>query len=244
MKGSINLLNLFGNIDIINVLITVLVLSLSISVHEASHAYAAFRMGDDTAALSGRLTLNPLKHIDPIGFLMFLLLGIGYAKPVPINPARFTEAKSTRYGIVYTSLWGPLSNIILGAIAWIMYCLTYTVAMGFGWVSSDIVFAFLQLFSSLYMVNMWLAAFNLLPVPPLDGYKIFGALLPQDVYYKILQKERIIGLVFILIVIFFRGALATVLNWILVPFDFIIRQPIGWLFQQIQTAIGLPPMPI
>ena len=94
------------------------------------------------------------------------------------------------------------------------------------------------------MVNMWLAAFNLLPVPPLDGYKIFGALLPQDVYYKILQKERIIGLVFILIVIFFRGALATVLNWILVPFDFIIRQPIGWLFQQIQTAIGLPPMPI
>ncbi|MDD4323601.1 MAG: site-2 protease family protein [Eubacteriales bacterium] len=219
-------------------------MSLSISVHEASHAYAAFRMGDDTAALSGRLTLNPVKHIDPLGFLMFLLLGIGYAKPVPINPARFTNAKSTRQGIVVTSLSGPLSNIILGAISWFLYCLIYTVAVGFAWVSSPVIFVLLQLFSSLYVVNMWLAVFNLLPVPPLDGYKIFGALLPSDLYYKILQQERIIGLVFIIIVVFFRGALSTVLGLILVPFDFIIRQPIGWIFQQIQIALGLPPMPI
>ena len=241
-KGSNNLLNIFGGIDVINLLITILVLSLSISVHEASHAYAAFRMGDDTAALSGRLTLNPLKHIDPLGFLMFLVLGIGYAKPVPINPARFTEAKSTRQGIVYTSLWGPLSNIILGTISWFLYCLIYTAAIGFGWTGSSVVLVFLQLFVNLYVVNMWLAVFNLLPVPPLDGYKIFGALLPQNIYYKVMQQERIIGMVFIVIVVFFRGALSTVLNWILLPFDFVIRQPISWIFQQIQVALGLPPM--
>ena len=242
MKGSNNLLNIFGGIDLINLLMTILVLSLSISVHEASHAYAAFRMGDDTAALSCRLTLNPLKHIDPIGFLMFLILGIGYAKPVPINPARFTEAKSTRQGIVYTSLWGPLSNIILSAISWFLYCLLYTAAVAFGWVSSSILLMFMKLFSNLFVVNIWLAVFNLLPVPPLDGYKIFGALLPQDIYYKVLQKERIIGLVFIVIVIFFQGALSTVLGWVRLPFDFIIRQPIGWVFQKIQIALGLPPM--
>ncbi len=219
-----------------------LVLTLSLSVHEASHAYAAFRMGDDTAALSGRLTLNPLRHLDPIGSLMFLFVGIGWAKPVPINPSRFSEAKTIRHGIVYTSLWGPLSNIILGAIAWFLYCAVYTAAVGFGWVSSSVILVLLQLFNTLYIANMWLAVFNLLPIPPLDGYKIFGALLPPKLYYRILQKERIIGLVFILIVIFFRGALFRVLNFILVPFDFIIRTPIAWLFQQLQVALGLPPM--
>ncbi len=219
-----------------------LVLTLSLSVHEASHAYAAFRMGDDTAALSGRLTLNPLRHLDPIGSLMFLFAGIGWAKPVPINPSRFSEAKSIRHGIVYTSLWGPLSNIILGAIAWFLYCVVYTAAVGFGWVSSSVILVLLQLFNTLYIANMWLAVFNLLPIPPLDGYKIFGALLPPKLYYRILQQERIIGLVFILIVIFFRGALFRVLNFILLPFDFIIRTPIAWLFQQLQVALGLPPM--
>ncbi|NLC90125.1 MAG: site-2 protease family protein [Clostridiaceae bacterium] len=199
-------------------------------------------MGDDTAALSGRLTLNPLKHIDPIGFLMFLILGIGYAKPVPINPARFTKAKSTRQGMVYTSLWGPLSNVILSAISCFLYCLLYTVAVAFGWAGSSVVHVFMKLFFNLYVVNIWLAVFNLLPVPPLDGYKIFGALLPADLYYKIMQKERIIGLVFVVIVVFFRGALSTVLNWVQLPFDYIIRQPISWIFQKIQIALGLPPM--
>ena len=104
-----------------DILIKALVLMLSLSVHECAHGYAAYKLGDDTAAAQGRLTLNPLAHLDPVGSLVFLMAGIGWARPVPINPTRFNRKYSMRTGIVLTSVAGPLSNLILAAIGCFFY---------------------------------------------------------------------------------------------------------------------------
>lgn len=233
----------WGEIRLQDILIMLFVMCLSLSIHEAAHAWAAYRMGDDTAALQGRLTLNPLRHLDPIGALMFMIAGIGWARPVPINPSRFTEAKSIKRGIFITSLWGPLSNLLLGTVSWILYCVTFTIWQATGYSDSFIFEMLFPLLLTLYAANMWLCVFNLLPVPPLDGYKIFGAALPPRLYYRIMSKEQYIGIAFIIIVIFFRPALVKVLNAILVPFNFVIQQPITWLFRQLQEALGFLPMP-
>ena len=101
-----------------------------------------------------------------------------------------------------------------------------------------------RLFLTLFQANMLLAVFNLLPVPPLDGFKVFGVVLQDKWYGKLLQYERFIGIAFLFIVFFFRGVLTTVLGWILVPFNYVIQYPITWLFQQLQAALGLPVMPM
>lgn len=231
----------FGNIDIVEILISVFVLALSLSLHEFAHAYAALKMGDDTAAMAGRLTLNPLKHLDPIGSLVFLIARIGWAKPVPVNPSRFTKAKSIKRGIFWVSLAGPLSNLLLGTLSWILFCTLFTIMLAIG-TSGPIIIVVMQLFLTLFQANMLLAVFNLLPVPPLDGFKIVGVVLPDKWYGRLLQYEQIIGIAFLILVLFFRGALTTVLGWILVPFEYAIQDPITWLFRQLQAALGLPDM--
>ncbi|HHX20045.1 MAG TPA: site-2 protease family protein [Clostridiaceae bacterium] len=239
---ALPLLN-FGDIDIVEILILIFVLALSLSLHEFAHAYAALKMGDDTAAMAGRLTLNPLKHLDPIGSLVFLIARIGWAKPVPINPSRFTKAKSIKSGIFWVSLAGPLSNLLLGTLSWFLFCVLFTIMMAL-MTSGPILEVIMRLFLTLFQANMLLAVFNLLPVPPLDGFKVFGVVLPDRWYGKLLQYERYIGLAFLFIVFFFRGALSTVLGWVLVPFKYAIQYPITWLFQQLQAALGLPVMPM
>lgn len=102
-----------GNFNLTDFLITILVLAVSLSFHEFAHGWAAFRLGDDTAARMGRLSMNPLVHLDPIGSIAFILGGIGWARPVPINPGRFTRARTIKRGIMLTSLAGPSANLIL-----------------------------------------------------------------------------------------------------------------------------------
>ncbi len=242
VTAALPILN-FGNIDIVEILILVFVLALSLSLHEYAHAYAALKMGDDTAAMAGRLTLNPLRHLDPVGSLVFLIARIGWAKPVPINPSRFTKAKSIKSGIFWVSLAGPLSNLLLSALSWFLFCVLFTIMMAFS-TTGPIVEVIMRLFLTLYQANILLAVFNLLPVPPLDGFKVFGVVLPDKWYGKLLQYERFIGIAFLLIVFFFRQLLSTVLGWVLVPFNYVIQYPITWLFQQLQTALGLPVMPM
>ncbi len=242
VTSALPLLN-FGKIDIVEILILVFVLALSLSLHEYAHGFAALKMGDDTAAMAGRLTLNPLKHLDPIGSLVFLFARIGWAKPVPINPSRFTKAKSIKHGIFWVSLAGPLANLLLGTISWFLFCALFTIMMAIG-TSGPIIEVVMRLFLTLFQANMLLAVFNLLPVPPLDGFKVFGVVLPDKWYSTLLQYERFIGIAFLFIVIVFRGVLPTVLGWILVPFNYAIQYPITWLFQQLQGALGLPVMPM
>ena len=153
---------------------------ISITLHECAHGYTAYFLGDPTAKYSGRLTLNPIKHIDPVGLIMLILLKIGYAKPVPVNPYYFKDRKK---GMRLVGLAGPLTNLLLAILAGnIVKILVNT-----GIYSYDVKYyiaMFLLLFTQL---NIGYAVFNLLPFPPLDGSKIFVSFLPdkwESVFYK------------------------------------------------------------
>ena len=165
---------------LLNVLMLVPMI-LSLTVHEFAHAWSAYQLGDDTASMQGRMTLNPLPHIDPIGTILLPLIGIpfGWAKPVPINPVRFSRRFSMRMGIVITAAAGPFSNVILAVLC--------TVAFGLllRWAPSTLFDAPRQLsgvgflLSKAIQLNVALALFNLLPVPPLDGSRVADGLMPQ-----------------------------------------------------------------
>ncbi len=151
------------------------VLLLSLTVHEFAHAWAARRLGDDTAERMGRLTLNPLAHADPLGtFLLPLIAPFGWAKPVPVNPSRFRPGVDMGRGMMFTSLAGPFANVLLAILSTVVLGLLYRLAPGFSQRVGGLA-AFLQI--SIQM-NVVLAVFNLFPIPPLDGSRIVDAFLP------------------------------------------------------------------
>lgn len=177
---------------ILNVFSRCFVVFCCTPIHEFSHAFVANKCGDDTARLKGRLTINPLAHLDPVGTLMIFLVGFGYAKPVPVNPARL---KHPRRDFALISLAGPVSNLIMGFICvFIAYALS---AIGG---SSITVSAILQFFLYAAQVNVMLAVFNFIPVPPLDGSRILTAVLPDKIYFSIMKYERYIMIAFMVIV--------------------------------------------
>ena len=151
-------------------------LILSLTVHEFAHAYSAWRLGDDTAERQGRLTLNPMEHIDPVGTLLLPLLGIpfGWAKPVPVNPARFHRNVNMSTGMMVTAIAGPLSNVLLAMASAVSYGLTLRWAPEFLAANPGLPELFLQV----VVMNVGLALFNMLPVPPLDGSRVVEGLLP------------------------------------------------------------------
>lgn len=158
------------------------VLLLSLTVHEFAHAWAARRLGDDTAERMGRLTLNPLAHADLVGTFILPLLNVpfGWAKPVPVNPARFRQGVNMARGMMITSLAGPFSNLLLGIVSAILLGFVARLAPdldagGDGRGAAHIAAAFLL---SMIQMNVVLAVFNLLPIPPLDGSRIVDAFLP------------------------------------------------------------------
>jgi len=164
--------------NILYVFMRLLAVLLAICVHETAHGFAAYKLGDPTAKYDGRLSLNPLKHIDPIGALCMFFFGFGWAKPVMINPNYFKKLKRDT---ALTALAGPVSNILLAYIA--MLCWVH--------VSPAINHAYFSLFIQVFLsINLGLAVFNLLPIPPLDGSKIFLSLLSHKVYYEIMRYER------------------------------------------------------
>lgn len=157
------------------------------TVHEYAHAYSAYKLGDPTAKAEGRLTLNPLKHIDPIGALAMILFRFGWSKPVPINEYNF-EKRETYTAI--TALAGPLSNLILAAITGLI---NHILNLN----PNSLIVFLLYIFAT---INISLAIFNLIPIPPLDGHKIVRALLPKKLRYYWEKLERY-SLILILILI-------------------------------------------
>jgi Zn-dependent protease len=147
-------------------------LVLSLSVHEWAHAYSAFRLGDDTAQRLGRLTLNPLAHIDPIGTILLPMIGVpfGWARPVPVNPARFNRKHSMRAGMMITASAGPVSNLVLALLC--------VVAIGVMLRFSLRNEALERLLGISFELNIGLAVFNMLPIPPLDGSRVADGLMP------------------------------------------------------------------
>lgn len=157
-------------------------------IHEFAHALIAHKLGDDTARLSGRLTINPLAHIDPIGALMIMLVGFGYLKPVPVNPRNFKNPKG---GMALTALAGPVSNLIMAFIFTLFYCAVFRFS---NVVSGTMAYSVAYFFMYAAQVNISLAVFNFIPVPPLDGSRIISVIIPEKYYFGIMKYERYIVL--------------------------------------------------
>ncbi len=169
------------------------VLLIAFTVHEFAHAFTAYKMGDTTAKDQGRLTLNPIQHLDPIGTLLIFIFGFGWARPVPVNRRNF---RNPRLGGILVSLMGPISNFILAIIGTgIFYVL---VATGVEGSLHPLVIQFLKLF---VYFNVLLFVFNLIPLPPLDGYRIVEDLVSPSVRVKMTQYEQYGTLIFLILVI-------------------------------------------
>jgi Zn-dependent protease len=152
---------------------------LSLTVHEWAHAWVAWKLGDDTAKHLGRLTLNPLPHMDPVGTFLLPLMGVpfGWAKPVPVNPLRFRQGVSIRGGMMLVALAGPVSNICIALVSWL---LLFAVVRSMPLADKPNMDAAVQLLLILVAINIGLATFNMIPIPPLDGSKIVDALVPES----------------------------------------------------------------
>ncbi len=184
----------------------VILLCLMMPVHEAAHAWMAVRLGDNTPRFAGRLTLNPLAHLDPIGALMIVLFGIGYAKPVPIDPRNF---KNPRSGMALTALAGPVANLLMAVLSVGVFRLILALSGGQFYIqggylycsASVLYYAYIVLIQVLAGTNLMLAVFNLLPLPPLDGSRIFGALLPERWTYWMDRYHTYVRMAVLLLVV-------------------------------------------
>lgn len=167
---------------ILGILMGLIPALICITFHELSHGYIAWRLGDDTAKIQGRLTLNPLKHLDIMGLLMMLIFHVGWAKPVPVNMYRF---KNPKRGMAVTALAGPVSNFLLAVLFLLLYGMAY-IPLGFSsWGKYP-----LQMLELTAYISIGLGLFNLIPVPPLDGSKVLFSLMSDKGYYKLMHYER------------------------------------------------------
>jgi Zn-dependent protease len=203
-----------GGIDLTEVLIVLVVLISSLSVHEAAHAFAADRLGDPTARHLGRLSLNPAVHVDPIGTLLFPLIAyvtgvplIGWAKPVPVDP-RYLKHPKRDFALIAAA--GPASNLVMAAIGAIALSVMRGAAGPGDFVGGAVTGPLLPLFFTFAIVNVLLAVFNMIPVPPLDGGNVLLGLLPAS-SARLVERLRPYGIL-ILYALMLTGALNAILG--------------------------------
>lgn len=231
------------HISLPSILISYVALLFSLSFHEASHATVAYWLEDDTAARLGRMTLNPIAHMDPIGTFLFPLMGmltgfpfIGWAKPVPIQPQRFTRKFSLRTGVAFVSAAGPVSNLLLSFVCLVITTLAIRVLVPVEWGRLEIferallgpellmekvsgsALLFLALGGRLIILNIFLAIFNMLPVGPLDGGGVLQAFLSYRAAqtFEKYKKYMFIGLI-LAVMIPIPGLGSTLLGWLMSP---------------------------
>ena len=204
--------------EIISYLLTIPAALIALSVHEFAHAYAAYRLGDPTARSLGRMTINPAKHLDPLGTVCMVLFRFGWAKPVPINPRYF---KDPRKGMALSCAAGPLSNLILAVLGALLFKLTLllgnSVLPSF---PNEIVYNFFfylsQFFLLFHYLNLSLCIFNLIPLPPLDGSRILYVFLPPKWYFGVMKYERTIHIILLVALALgaFTGILSHAIEWL------------------------------
>lgn len=216
---------------IIRLLLTLPTILIALSFHEAAHGYVAYKMGDRTAYNLGRVTFNPIKHLDPIGTVSMLVFGYGWANPVPINTRNFKDPKK---GMALTALAGPLTNLILGTIGVILSTLiafiSYTDAVQTAMIQNEIIFNIMQMAYTFFYyfgyLNLVYTVFNMIPLPPFDGSRIFTLFLPTRIYFKIMQYEK-----YLLIAVLLLSVVCSRV------FSF---SPFGWLADKLFDLISIP----
>ena len=202
--------------DIVTVILKafsiIVMLLVVFPVHESSHALAAKLLGDDTAERQGRISLNPFAHLDLVGTIGIVLLGIGWAKPVPVDTSRCTKVKSQRAAMAITAAAGPLANIVSSLVFMIIMKILLVNSMNSGEESSDTIYYIILALRLIIDIDLYNGVFNLLPIPPFDGSRVFWAFLPQKYYFKIMQYEQYI--MYAILILLWTGILS-------IPFGFL-----------------------
>ena len=186
----------FGGMQLLSLLLTLPAVIIAITFHEFAHAYAADKLGDDTPRMQGRLNLNPMSHLDPVGFMLLMFAGFGWGKPVQINPRNFNRNVRMDKGEAIVSLAGPLMNFILAIVSAIILAAVYMFA-NTSFLTSSVGTIIYILLQELVIINIGLGVFNLIPLPPLDGSKIFINFLPYNARRWILEHSQIFYYIFI-----------------------------------------------
>lgn len=210
------------NIDLATLISRAIILVIAFTIHEFAHAWAADSFGDSTPRINGRLTLNPLAHLDPIGSLMLLFAGFGWARPVPVNP--YTLRQHSRSAMMWVALAGPLSNFILAVLAAIPFQLNWLNLNDlFASPRSAILPSTIEFVGTFIFINLVLGIFNLLPLPPLDGDKVAAYFLPDN-WNQAMDKIRPYGPMILIVLVLVGPSLGLdILGWL-------IYKPVNYLF--------------
>ena len=203
----ISLINVSSN-TLLGLVLTLPGVIVAITFHEAAHAFAAVKLGDNTPRNQGRLSLNPLHHLDPFGFVLLIFAHIGWGKPVEINPRNFDTKVSMETGEAIVSVAGPLMNLILAIIFSVIYAIIAKFAPGFVLTQMGIIT--LTIIEYTIIVNIGLGVFNLIPLPPLDGSKIFKRFLSYNAKRWLEEKEQIFYIVFL--ILWITGLAGTIIS--------------------------------
>ena len=199
----------YGTEGIFNLVLTIPAVLLAITVHEFGHAFAAYKLGDDTPLRQGRLSLNPMDHIDPLGLAMLLFAHIGWGKPVEIDPRNYNRNISVEKADAIVAFAGPLMNFITAVIFALIYVAIYKFA-SVAFITSQLGYIIISIIAGIVTLDIGLGVFNLLPLPPLDGSKIIMPFLPYKAKEWFINNEQIFYLVFV--VLWITGLAGTIIS--------------------------------